>query len=222
MKKTILFLSAVMAFASCGSDAKKENTTEAEKTSKVEEAKKEEATGPLKFDKSSFNFSITGYGGENKSYVVSQIVFKEFEVTSSENLLLGTSLSFNPGSIDTSKEMGNGTGGEWPAAFAEIRNGNIVNGFVNHMAEKESVLAEITSISDDKIELKATINGVSKVIEMTYTVNADGILSAKGELDVLDFNTSEAFESFGKLCTAAFHQGTTWSEVGLAFSVAVK
>lgn len=221
MKKSIVFLSAIMAFASCGSNESKESASETEDSPKVEEAQKEENKAALKFDKSSFNFSITGYGGENKSYVVSQIIFKEFEVTSAENLLLGTRLTFNPGSVDTSKDLNNGTGGDWPAAFAEVRNGNIINGFVNNMAEKEAVIAEIASIGDKNIELQVTINGVTKKIEMTYTVT-DGLLLAKGELDVLDFNTNEAFESFGKLCTTAFHQGKTWSEVGLQFSVVVK
>ncbi len=63
--------------------------------------------------------------------------------------------------------------------------------------------------------------GHQKRFEMAYAVNNKGVLTAKGKLDVLDFNTSNAFEQFGKLCTVAFHQGKTWSEVGLQFSVAV-
>lgn len=231
MKNSIFVLAFAMLFSmGCGNEQKNDNATDTDSLATTDvvsdatneiEAHSDTSISALTFDEESFRFSIIGYGAKDKSYVVSGMTFKEYEVTSPEKHLIGTTLSFDPSSIDTSEDMNNGLGGEWDATFAGIRNTNIITGFINNMAEKETVTAEITSVGQIDLELEVTINGVSKDIEMSYTVDEEGLLSATGKIDVLDFNTKDAFEKLGQLCTLAFHQGKTWSEVGLEFTVRV-
>lgn len=228
MKKTILLITMVILLTiSCKNDKKGGETKESETPTEVVSEKDgkivEEAKEAVhKFNKETFNFSITGYGAKDKSYVVTDIVFKKFEVNSSNNQLLGTKLSLTPDSIDTSKNLNNGQGGEWPAEFAAIRNGNIINSFFNNLTVKEDVKAEITRVNEANVDLKITLNGISKIVKMDYTVDESGVLLAIGKMDILDFNANEAFKSFSSVCNVAFHQGKTWSEIGLKFTVNVK
>ncbi len=229
LNKLILFMAFIMLLTvSCKNDKKDDTSKETETpTEIIPEKEKEENDETVssavvhKFNKETFNFSITAYGAEDKSYIVSDIVFKKFEVNSPDNHLLGTTLSLDPNSIDTSINMNNGQGGEWPAAFAEIRNGNIINGFFNNLSVKENITAKIISVNKEEIDLKVTLNGVSKVVKMNYTKNEEGLLTAIGKMDVLDFSTNDAFKKFSELCTVAFHQGKTWSEIELKFTVKV-
>lgn len=225
INKGILFMAFIMLLTiSCKNDKKDDASKEVETPTEVipekeEEVETESSAIAHKFNKETFNFSITGYGAKDKSYAVSDIVFKKFVVNSPKDQLLGAILSLDPNSIDTSRNLNNGQGGEWPVAFAEVRNGNIINGFFNNLTVKENVTAEIISVDEAYIDLKVTLNGVSKTIKMAYIVDVEDLLSATGKIDVLDFNTRDAFKKFSELCSVAFHQGKTWSEIGLKFTV---
>ncbi len=223
MKNSILVLVSISLFAiSCKSDKKTDkevNKTETVKTEAVKETKSD--TKSINFNKESFNFSVTGYGAKDKSYIVSAITFKKFDVTSKGNLL-GTKVSIDPLSVDTSKDLNNGLGDNWPAAFAAVRNGNIINGFFNNLKTKGNVTTEIIAVGTKNLNLKVTMNGVSKVVKLDYSINTDGLLTAKGKLDIVDFNANDAFKKFAELCTVAFHQGKSWSEISLEFSVKTK
>lgn len=214
---------------SCKNDKKEDNNQKSETATEVvtekqeaEKIKIESSTDVIKFNKESFNFSVTGYGANDKSYVVSDIVFKKFEVNSPNNELLGTTLSLDPNSIDTSKNMNNGHGAKWPANFAAVRNDNIINGFFNNLKVKGNVSVAITAVNSGSIDLKVTLNGVSKTVKMEYTTDKTDVLTAIGKLDILDFSASDAFKKFSEICNVAFHQGKTWSEIGLKFSVKTK
>ena len=227
MKNTILVIVFISLFTfSCKGD-KKADKTETTKTEVKTEVKKDvvKEVKPNEvsytFNKDAFTFNVTGYGAKDKSYVVSNITFKKFDIKS-KGQLLGTTLSFDPLSIDTSKDMNNGQGGEWPAAFAAVRNGNITNGFFNNLAKKGNVTAEVVAVNAKDVDVKVTLNGVSKTVKMVYSIDDKGMLSAKGKIDLLDFSASDAFKKFEEVCTAAFHQGKTWSEIGLNFTLKTK
>lgn len=66
------------------------------------------------------------------------------------------------------------------------------------------------------------MNDVTKVVPMKIT-EKNGHLLAKGTLDIIkDFNGGSAFEKFGRICTQAFHQGKTWTDVDIEFEVDAK
>lgn len=172
------------------------------------------------FDKSSFKFSITGYGAKDKSYVVDGIVFKKYKVSSVNNKLQGAEISIDPTSIDTSFNLNNGQGGKWPESFASIRNGNVINGFFNNLDVKGNVIAKVVNVTTKEVVLEVSLNGVKKIVHLNYSIEGAKLI-AKGKIDVLDFNASNAFKQFSAICTNAFHQGKTWSEIGLAFEMKI-
>lgn len=172
------------------------------------------------FDEGSFAFGFTAYAAQDKSYAITGITFEEFTVDSPENKLEGTSIEVKLASVNSSADKNNGKGGEWSDIMIPARDENIVSGFVNNLAQKETATAKVVGIDRSKIDLEVTLNDVTKVVEMPYTVT-DGVLTAKGSTDVVEYNGSEAFEKFAALCTA-FHYGKSWSDIELMFSVKVQ
>lgn len=167
-----------------------------------------------------FSFSFTAYGAPDKSYVVSKNTFKQYSLASENKKLLNASIDINAFSVDTSHDLNNGSGGQWPIAFSSIRNSNIVNGLFKRFEDAGHIKARITGINKTAIELNVEMNGVTHTIPMTYTIK-DGVLHAKGVLDILDFNGKTAFEAFAAICADAWHKGKSWSDVAIEFSVQV-
>lgn len=224
IKNSLLIVALVFLIASCTSKSDKKETTEKTTTPPpVEQNKEIEETDftNFKFDKSTFKFGFTGYGAKEKTYAVSGITFDEFTVNSSDAKLKGTSIAIKLASINSSADLNNGLGGEWPESIVTARNMNILNGFVFQLAEKETVSAKVIAVDASKLDLEVALNGVTKTVAMTYKVN-NGVLSAEGKIDVLDFNASEAFNNFSRMFSAAFHQGKSWSDVTLTFTVKIQ
>ncbi|MCP4320694.1 MAG: hypothetical protein GY787_02295 [Alteromonadales bacterium] len=171
-------------------------------------------------NKDAFAFSFTAYGAKDKSYVVSKNTFNSYELASSTGKLVGASINIDATSLDTSKDLNNGIGGQWPAALATMRDNNVINGLFNNFVNPGKISAKIAAISKDKIDLAVTMNGQTKTVAMAYTVT-DGKLNAEGILEILDFSASEAFKKFAALCTTSWHKGKSWTDVKIEFTVPV-
>jgi len=171
-------------------------------------------------DQAGFSYSFTAYGAKDKSYVVTQNTFTKYEVASASGKLLGATIDIDATSVDTSKDMNNGGGGLWPDNLAAVRNGNVVNGLFNNFANPGKISGKISAIDKEKVSLDLTMNGETRTIAMPYSVS-EGALSAKGTLDILDFNGAEAFKQFAAICRS-WHKGKSWSDVDITFSVPVK
>lgn len=171
-------------------------------------------------DKSGFDVRFTAYGAPDKSYAVSKNTFGSYELASASGKLLGATIEIDATTLDTTHDLNNGLGGEWPVSIPPIRNLNVVNGLFNNFADPGKIYGEITAINSDQIDVALTMNEVTNTIPMTYTI-ADGVLSAEGKVDIVDFDGAEAFKQFEAICTAAWHQGKSWTEVDISFSVPV-
>lgn len=173
-------------------------------------------------DEAGFKFSFTGYGAPDKSYIVSGNTFKEYKVASETGKLVGATIEVDAKSLDTSHDLNNGMGGEWPASIPAIRNGNVVNGLFMNFKDPGKITGKIASIDVETINLDLGMNGVTKTIPMKYSVK-DGVLTAEGTLDIIkDYAGEDAFKKFGVICTATWHKGKSWTDVTITFSVPVK
>ncbi|MEW6037591.1 MAG: YceI family protein [Pseudomonadota bacterium] len=173
-------------------------------------------------NKEGFGFSFTAYAAPNKTYVIKDNRFKKFTLASPSGMLQDASIEIDATSLDTGHDLNNGKGGEWPAAIIPVRDSNVVNHFFKKFDNNPGVVsAKVAGITKDGIDLAVTMNGVTKTVPMKSAVK-DGVLSATGTLNVLDFGTGKAFDAFRQVCEMAFHQGKTWSDIEFEFHVPVE
>ncbi|PHS23329.1 MAG: hypothetical protein COA83_10210 [Methylophaga sp.] len=172
-------------------------------------------------EKEGFNMSFTAYGAPEKNYIVKGNKFKEYTLASESGLLKGASIEIDATSLDTSFTKDNGLGAEWPAMFLTLRDSNVVGYFFNKFkTDPAKINATISAINEDSLDLDVTMNGVTKTIAMSFTVE-EGKLMAAGKLEILDF-APKAFKSLRDVCEAGFHQGKSWSDIDLKFDVPVE
>ncbi len=171
--------------------------------------------------KEGFWFGFTFYGAPDKSYVVTKNTFTNYQLSAEKGNLLGAEISIDPNSLDTSADMSNGLGSEWPSDFAMIRNLNTVTSLFMNFTNPTEIKAKILNIDNKKAELAVTMNGVTKNIMMEISEN-NGILTGTGTLDILDFNSNMAWSKFEEVCQIAWHRGKSWSTIDLEFRVPVQ
>lgn len=172
-------------------------------------------------DKDQFSFGFTAYGFPDKSYDVKDNTFTEYQLSSESGKLLNASIDIKTASVDTTADPRNwDRSGEWPEPTLKMRNQNIINGLFKNFTDGESIKATISGITSSDIELSVTMNGVTKTVTMPYTVT-DGVLNAKGTLDLADYNTDAAMQAFNAICSSSWHRGKTWTDVDIYFSVPV-
>lgn len=90
------------------------------------------------------------------------------------------------------------------------RDAKIVHHFFD---DGMSMSGQVVEVTDSTIKLMLKINNVQKVTELKYTIT-DGVLDAKGSIDVLDFSMNSMLQALNKACYA-LHQGKTWSDVDI-------
>jgi len=109
-----------------------------------------------------------------------------------------------------------------------IRNDNLKKAFFGLLKNKGKMAAKITQVkgTDEagSAEVSLSFNQKKKTVPMTYTV-ANGVLTAMGSIDVLDFNGSKALKALNELCYE-LHKGKdgvskTWSDVALKVSLPI-
>ncbi|WP_027326945.1 YceI family protein [Helicobacter pametensis] len=100
---------------------------------------------------------------------------------------------------------------------------NLTQGFFQHFASKD-IRVKIEQVMEGKDQgtllAKITMNKKSQLIPMQYTIK-EGTLVAKGVLDVRSFRLDQALESLAKLCES-LHEGFTWSQVEIGFTIPLK
>ncbi len=166
----------------------------------------------------SLKFDFTFYGAPNKEYVVTKNTFIKFESNFPDSKLLNATLKIDATSLDTSADLSN-IKATWPAAMAKTRNTNTINQFFKKFENDPAVVeAKIVKIGEDTIDVEFKMNGVTKVLPFKYEIK-DNLLKASGKMDVLEFNTQKAWESFQKVCEKVFHHGKSWSEIDINFEV---
>lgn len=172
-------------------------------------------------DKSGFKLGFTGFGFPDKSYDVKNNTFTSFKIESSEGKLLNGSITIDTKSVDTTADKRNwDRNGEWPAATLTLRNSNIANGLFGNFSDGGAIKATVTAIEADALTLSVAMNGATKEVKMPYKVE-NGVLNAKGNIDLMDFNAGDALKAFAAVCTNAWHRGKTWTDVEIYFSVPV-
>lgn len=100
-------------------------------------------------------------------------------------------------------------------AHMKLKNDNIATFFTANLAKTE-VLATITSVFDKRLELKLTLNGTSKILPMNYTVK-DNKIEAKGVIDALDFNMTEALNELNTKVAGHLNKG--WNDINIGFTM---
>ncbi len=165
-----------------------------------------------------FKYDFTFYGAKDKSYVVTKNTFKTSTSNFPGEKLLNATLDIDAFSLDTSADLSNGKA-KWPPAMANVRNNNTVNNFFKKFAtDAGKINVKISKLTDKEIVADVKMNGVTKQVPFSYEVK-DGKIMAKGELDVLAFNTSDAWAQFERVCKMAFHKGKSWSTIDVFFEV---
>ncbi len=163
-------------------------------------------------------YNFTFYGAKDKSYVVTKNTFTKSTSNFPKGKLLGATLDIDAYSLDTSADLSNGKA-KWPASMAKVRNNNTVNNFFKKFTtDAGKINVKITKVEASKITADVKMNGVTKSIVFDYKVNGANI-EAKGQLDVLAFNTQAAWAQFERVCKMAFHKGKSWNTIDLFFTV---
>lgn len=163
-------------------------------------------------------YDFTFFGSPTKSYVVTKNTFKKATANFPDGKLLNATLSIDALSIDTSADLSNGKTAKWPAAMAMVRNNNTINNFFKKFDKDIGKIdVKIVKVTDSNIDVEFKMNGVTKTSTFDYKVENDTI-KAKGKLDILDFNTKNAWAQFSAVCRG-FHQGKSWSELDVFFEV---
>jgi hypothetical protein len=103
------------------------------------------------------------------------------------------------------------------------RDVKLVQFFFN-LFEGQKIQADVLSIEGDndkgKLIVDIFMNGKAKKIPMIYEVHK-GKLEAKGAIDLADFNALAALHSITISCYD-MHQGKTWQDVSIEFSMNIK
>jgi hypothetical protein len=101
------------------------------------------------------------------------------------------------------------------------RDAKLVSFFFNRM-QGQTLSAKIVDLDETmKIVLvHVVMNGKGVNVPMAYTYN-EGIFSAKGVLDLGDFDALGALHSINKACYE-MHEGKTWQDVDIGFSMKIE
>lgn len=90
------------------------------------------------------------------------------------------------------------------------------------LASSEFIEGSVVSV-DEKAKtlvLDFVMNKISKQVPMSYEIK-DNQITAKGKIDILDFAMDKPFAAFAKKCEA-LHQGVSYSEVAIEFTLSYK
>ena len=103
----------------------------------------------------------------------------------------------------------------------EVRNKSIITTLFSLKSSEEirGVIKNVNTSSKTLI-LNLTMNEVKKDVFLSYEVK-NGMLIAKGLIDILDYSLDESFAKFAKECFI-LHQGKSYSEVNIEFVLPFK
>jgi polyisoprenoid-binding protein YceI len=99
------------------------------------------------------------------------------------------------------------------------RDNKLVSKFFD-VQNVKNIEAKIVKVEKKMLIAKITMNDKSLNIPMNYTAN-DGVITAKGTIDLADFAMIPSLKSINKACYD-LHQGKTWQDVDIAFTLNYK
>ncbi len=98
------------------------------------------------------------------------------------------------------------------------RDATLVSSFFK-VQNIDVITAKITSAKDSKAQVEITMNGVTKTIPMSYTVQ-EGKIVGKGVIDLSDFTMLKSLQAINTTCFN-LHGGKTWQDVEIGFEIPV-
>jgi len=129
---------------------------------------------------------------------------------------------FSPKSAKTSEEFL--TGSFMTINTSNVNSGNpgrdatLVSSFFK-VQNVDTITAKILSAKDSKAQVEITMNGVTKTIPMSYSVQ-EGKIIGKGVIDLSDFAMLKSLASINQTCFT-LHAGKTWQDVEIGFEIPV-
>ncbi|WP_297441233.1 YceI family protein [Sulfurimonas sp.] len=136
-------------------------------------------------------------------------VFDVVKVTTNKNDTIVGLLSNATATINTSSVNSGNKG----------RDIKLVSKFFDVQNVKK-IEAKIIKVDKKTLVAKITMNEKSLDIPMSYTAK-NGKITAKGTIDLADFAMLSSLKSINKACYA-LHQGKTWQDVDIAFTLDYK
>lgn len=100
--------------------------------------------------------------------------------------------------------------------FGEISRKNIEAKIIDIKADEKVKDAPRTGV----VTIEIDMNGELNKVPMKYSFS-DGVFSATGVIDILDFSAGDALSSINKACSD-LHEGKTWSDVTIGFTTKIE
>ncbi len=100
-------------------------------------------------------------------------------------------------------------------AKAKEKTNNILKYFVSNL-EDTSITAKIIRVNVKTLDIKFTLNKISKIIPMKYKVSENKVI-VKGVIDTQDFNLAPALKILNKEVKA--HQNKSWFDIPIKFEL---
>lgn len=135
-----------------------------------------------------------------------------------------------PTSASSPVELARGLSMEIDGASVETdnpaRNATIGEFFFGKFKPSAQIRASVADVKGDDrkgtMDMKVTMNEVTRVVPFAYTVTPDGEVTAKGSIDMLDFALKDAHDSIHQTCEE-LHKGKdgvskTWTDVDLTLT----
>ncbi len=130
-------------------------------------------------------------------------VFSPKSAKTTEDFLIGSHMK-----IDTSSVNSGNPG----------RDATLISSFFK-VQNVDTIEAKVLSAKDSKAQVEITMNGVSKIIPMSYT-GQEGKIVGKGVIDLSDFTMLKSLQSINTTCFK-LHDGKTWQDVEIGFEIPI-
>ncbi|WP_151900288.1 YceI family protein [Sulfurimonas hydrogeniphila] len=99
------------------------------------------------------------------------------------------------------------------------RDAKLVAQFFN-VQDVKRIKAKIIDVTKNTLILQLNMNNKTLNIPMSYSI-ANNTVNAKGTIDLADFMMLQSLKSINKACYA-LHQGKTWQDVNIYFTMQYK
>lgn len=155
------------------------------------------------------NVKWTGFKLASKVGVSGTFNKIDFNIKKSDNLstfLKSAKVKIDAKSLESKDEARNFN---ITSTLFSLASANFIEGTISSVDEKNSTLV-----------LDVVMNGVKKPTTMKYSVN-EGKITAKGVVDMLDFNMQSSYKAFTEVC-GALHENVSYSDVNIEFTIPFK
>ena len=144
------------------------------------------------------------YAKKGVSGVFDTVALSNKKADDVKSLLLNAAVDINTASVNSGNKG---------------RDAKLVNAFFNVQNVKH-IQAKIVKVEENSLTVAISMNGKTLNIPMSYSVK-NNTVTAKGVIDLADFTMLPSLKSLNKACYAR-HQGKTWQDVDIFFSLDYK